>query len=131
MTYTRKIYGYQCDIYGHLNNGNYLPIYEEARAETLEQIDFPIDELLNQGIEIYVTRIEIDYIKGVKLGEIITVETVTSELTRIKGIWNQTIKNGKGEICNKAVVKGVFTKNGKPCRIPRVMYESMKSRIDN
>ena len=130
MRYSRKIYGFQCDIYGHLNNGNYLQIYEEARAETLEKIDFPIDKLLEMNIHIYVKRIEIDYILPIKLGEEIVIETITAEMSRIKGVWDQKIYNQAGDLCSRALVTGVFIQDEKPRRLPVDVFASMTQFLE-
>lgn len=129
MKYQRKLYGYQCDIYGHLNNSNYLQIYEEARSEALEQINFPIEKLMELGIYIYVTRIEIDYIKGVKLGETVSIISETETLSKIKSVWKQEIFNINGELCNRALVTGVFIREGKPFRLPKEIYQSMLQQL--
>ena len=130
MIYKRKIYGFQCDIYGHLNNGNYLQLYEEARAETLSSIDFPIEMLLEMNIQIFVKRIEIDYILPVKLGEEIAIETRTNKLSRIKGIWDQRIYNSAGDLCSQALVTGVFIGDGKPRRIPVDVLDAMVKALE-
>ena len=85
--FKRKIYGYECDIYGHLNNSNYLQLLEAARAEALIAMELPVPKLLEYGIAIFVSRIEIDYIKPLEIEEVATVRTKTGKITKVKGIW--------------------------------------------
>lgn len=128
MVYARKIYGYECDIYGHLNNANYLHIYEEARAELLEELGMSISAFKEHDINIYLTRIEVQFVKSISLEEIIKVHTDISKTTRLRSIWEQEIHNEEDELCNKAIVEGVFVSGGKPIRLPRPLFDQLKKR---
>ncbi len=123
MIHKRKIYGFMCDVYGHLNNANYLYIYEEARAEGLETIGIPIRNLNKQGIAIYLTEINLKFIKSVELEDTVTVKSEIVEYNRLKSVWEQKIYNSKEELCNIARVTGVFVKNGKPARISNEIFK--------
>ncbi|MCK9330147.1 MAG: thioesterase family protein [Candidatus Cloacimonetes bacterium] len=117
--FIKKIYGFECDIYGHLNNANYLQIYESARAEALSEMDMSISRLRELNISLYVIRVEIDYKKGIELEDTIMVLTKITENTRLSAFWYQEIYNSKGELCSKVLVKGVYVKDGKPYRIDK------------
>ena len=123
MEYKRKIFGFECDIYGHLNNAKYLQIYEEARADALEQMEMPIRKLRELGISIYLTRIIMDFKKGIQLEEIIKIESSVIELNKISSLWKHEIFNSENQLCNTAIVKGVFVKDGKPSRLSKEIYE--------
>jgi YbgC/YbaW family acyl-CoA thioester hydrolase len=125
LKYCRKVFGYECDIYGHLNNANYLHLYEEARSEVLESSSLPIKKLMVEGYHIYVVKIEIDFIKPVMLGETVTIMSVVESMNRLKGIWKQEILSEDNEICSRAQVTGVFIKNGKPVRLPKDLYSQL------
>ncbi|MFA5498801.1 MAG: acyl-CoA thioesterase [Candidatus Cloacimonadia bacterium] len=122
--YQRKIYGFECDIYGHLNNANYLHLLEEARSEALEQAGFSLKELNERGVHIYLKKIEIDYLLGVNFGEVITIKTSTMELSKIKFVWLQEIYNRAGKLTTKAIVTGIFSKDN---RIYRLSEDELKA----
>jgi len=67
FTYTKKIYGYECDIYGHMNNAIYLQLLESARSEALIDMDMPLSRLKEMGIQFFVYRVEMDYLKSLDL----------------------------------------------------------------
>jgi len=129
MQYKRKIFGYECDIYGHLNNANYLHLYEEARAEAMEQIQIPVRKFKEMGISIYLTHIELDFIKAIKLEEVVRIETSIAELSRVKSVWKQEIYNKQNRLCNSASITGVFVKNGQPTRISKELYKHISQFI--
>lgn len=126
--YRAKIYGYDCDIYGHLNNANYQNIYEAARSEMLDELGLPLSLLLSEGIHIYVRKITIEYLKGVTFGSEVTVRSRIGSLSRVKSVWYQEIYSSEDDLLNKAMVEGVFTKNGKPFRIPAEMERKLQQQ---
>lgn len=113
----RKIYGYECDIYGHLNNSNYLQFYESARSDALTDINFPIKKFNDLDIHLYIARIEIDYKKGVFLEDIVTIKSYMIQASRIGSTWIQKMYDSTGDLCNQVLVKVVHVKSGKPYRI--------------
>ena len=129
--YVRKIYGYECDIYGHLNNANYLHLYEEARSDCLTKMGIPIKTLNALDLQIFVTHIEEDFLKGVKLEEIVVIKSSPIKITRVKSIWKQDLYNEKGFLCNSLLLIAVFTRNGKPIRITKSMFENFYKYLEN
>ena len=128
--FKRKIYGYECDIYGHLNNSNYLQLLEAARAEALIEMGIPVAKLLEWDISIFVSNIDISYIKPLQIEQLATVMTRTSKITKVKGIWIQAIYNEDNILCAKATVTGVFTTLGKPVRIANELFQIMSEFIE-
>ncbi len=123
MEYKRRIFGFECDIYGHLNNASYLHIYEEARSVALEEMDFSIKKLVELGIHIYLVNINLQFKKAVEFEDRITIKTTLGKHSRVKAIWIQKIHNSKNDLCNIAEVEGVFIKMGKPYRLPQELYK--------
>jgi len=128
--YKRKIFGFECDIYGHLNNASYLNLYEEARSEVLDNLGHPIAKLMEQGIFLYLTRIDIQFKKEVNLGSMITITTKSEKTTKVRFFWYQEIHNESGDLCNSAQIEGAFVKNGRPYRIPEEMLDHFLSIQD-
>ncbi len=131
LEFKRKIYGYECDVYGHLNNSNYLQLLEAARAEALIEMGIPVAKLLEWKVSIFLSNIDISYIRPLKMEQVATVQTRTSKITKVKGVWLQEIYNEKNELCAKAIVTGVFTTEGKPVRIPQELFSIMLKFIEN
>lgn len=129
MQYTRKIFGYECDLYGHLNNANYLHLYEEARAVALQDIGLSVNKLSSLNWHIYVTRVELDFIKGLALEEVATVESTVEKISRVSSLWRQEIYDSTGALCNRAMVKAVFIKDGKPCRLDKNLYQKFQDSV--
>ncbi len=131
LEYKRKIFGYECDVYGHLNNANYLHIYEEARADALEQMNLPIRNLAELGYHIYLTNIELEFIRGLPLESVVKIQSWTEKANRLTAVWIQEIFNEDNEICNRAIVKGAFVKDGKPTRVSRELFSYFEPFINS
>jgi|SRR5690554_2589250 YbgC/YbaW family acyl-CoA thioester hydrolase len=129
--YRRKIFGYECDIYGHLNNAAYQHLYEEARSAALDEMQLPLKVLAELGIQIFVKRIEIDYISGVPFGLEIMIKSRVVEFSRVKSVWIQEIYHPDNRLLSRAVLTGVFTKESKPYRIDRNIAEKLARYQEN
>ncbi len=116
--YRKRIYGFECDIYGHLNNANYLHLLEEARSEAMTDIDMPINKLADLGWSVYIHRFELDYVKPLMLEEIATVKSEIVELNKVRSKWLQQVYNPAGDLCFRAYVYVVHVHGGKPARVP-------------
>ena len=123
FSFKKRIYGYECDIYGHLNNANYLPILEAARSEALQEMGMPIQKLLDLHWHLYVYRFEMDYIKALQLEEIIEVRSIVLTLNKVKSTWQQEIYDSKGELCFRSIMTAVFAHQGKPARLIPEIYD--------
>lgn len=123
FSFKKRIYGYECDIYGHLNNANYLPILEAARSEAMQDMGVTINRMLEQRWHIYILHFELDYIKAVQLEDIIEVKSRIVWMSRVKGQWIQEIYNSAGELCFTAKLIAVFAFEGKPARLAPQFYD--------
>jgi acyl-CoA thioesterase FadM len=92
---------------------------------TSEQ-NIPIRKLADIGFHIYLTNIEINFIKGLPLENIVTIKSRINSMNRLTSIWIQEIYNNSGDLCSVANVKGVFVKNGKPVRLSKDLFEQFK-----
>lgn len=131
MKYFRNIFGYECDIYGHLNNANYLHIYEEARSEYLSKIGFSIKNFKALGYDLVLVHIELDFIKAVELNSKIEVQSEIISLNRLKTVWQQKIFNANSQLCNQAEVVGVYLKDKKPVRLAKNTFKALSRKKKN
>ena len=123
FTHKKKIYGYECDVYGHLNNAIYLQIFEAARCEALKEVDMPLSKLKDDGIMMFVVRAEVDYKKGIMLDDEILVKSRIYKHDRLCVFWLQEIVNSAEELCSSAIIKIVYVKDYRPSRISKELFE--------
>lgn len=121
--FRKRIYGYECDVYGHLNNANYLQILECARAEAMLEMGMSVSRMRELDLQVFVRSFSLDYSKALDLEDTLTVRSWFDRMNRVKGHWVQQIFNSGGELCFKAEMVGVFASRGKAQRLPVEVFE--------
>jgi acyl-CoA thioester hydrolase len=106
---------YECDLQGVVNNANYQHYLEHARHDFLISKGISFAALHEEGIDLIVTRVEIDYKHPLRSLDRFVVRTAIQKEGNVRLVFNQEIFLLPG---NKPVVKakvtGVATKKGRP-----------------
>jgi len=112
---------YECDLQGIVNNAVYLNYFEHTRHTFLigKNIDFA--RLHAEGIDLVVSRIEIDYKLSLASGDLFVVRLNIIREGLLKLIFNQDIfKLPDNKLVARAKVIGVGLKRGRPIRLEDV-----------
>lgn len=106
---------YECDLQGVVNNANYQHYLEHARHEFLVSRGISFLQLHEEGIDLIVTRIEIDYKYPLRSRDkfIVSVEIQREGNARLVFIQDIHRLIDKKHIVH-ATVTGVATKKGRP-----------------
>ncbi len=96
------------DLYGHVNNANYLKIFEEARWNLISGNGYGLEQIQKLQKGPIILEIKIAFLKEVKAREeVIIVTHCTSYERKIGKIQQSMVRNG--EICATAeVTLGLF-----------------------
>lgn len=106
---------YECDLQGVVNNANYQHYLEHARHEFLIKKGVSFAELHEQGIDLIVTRVEIDYKYPLQSRDRFLIRTAIERNGNVRLLFIQNIYRLPDEKpVVKAKVTGVATRNGKP-----------------
>ena len=65
----------EIDSFGHVNHAVFLHYLEHARVEALEAAGFPWTALAERGWQLYVVRVEVDYVAEARRGDRLLVRT--------------------------------------------------------
>ena len=106
---------YECDIQGVVNNANYQHYLEHARHEYLITKGISFVKLHDDGIDLIVSKVEIDYKYPLRSMDrfIVTVDIQREGNVRLAFVQNiYRIPDNKLVVHGK--VTGVVTKRGKP-----------------
>lgn len=106
---------YECDIQGVVNNANYQHYLEHARHEYLVTKGISFSKLHDDGIDLIVSKVEIDYKYPLRSMDrfFVTVDVQREGNVRLAFIQNiYRIPDNKPVARGKII--GVATKNGKP-----------------
>ena len=106
---------YECDLQGVVNNANYQHYLEHARHEFLISKGVSFVQLHEVGIDLIVTKVEIDYIYPLKSRDKFIVRLNIQREGNARLVFNQDIYRMPDEKhVVHAKVTGVATKKGRP-----------------
>ena len=106
---------YECDLQGVVNNANYQHYLEHARHEFLISRGVDFAKLHEEGTDLIVTRVEIDYKFPLKSHDLFVVKLNLVREGNLRLIFEQDIfRLSDQKPIIQAKVTGVATRNGRP-----------------
>ena len=91
-----RIYYEDTDAGGVVYYANYLRFFERCRTEWLCASGFEQAELLRDpGIAFAVRRVDLEYLKPARLGDLVTVGLEVDEFTRSQIFFRQYVRHGE------------------------------------
>jgi acyl-CoA thioester hydrolase len=116
-----KVRDYECDLQGIVNNANYQHYLEHARHEYLQSLAIDFAGLHKEGIDLIVSRIEIDYKHPLQSRDEFTVSVLMKKEGNVRVLFNQEIRTIAGnKLAASARVFGVCLVKGRPVAPERI-----------
>jgi acyl-CoA thioester hydrolase len=118
---------YECDLQGVVNNAVYQNYLEHARHEYLHSIGIDFAALAQQGINLVVTRVEIDYKLSLTSGNRFVVEVRLERISPVRIGFRQDIyRLPDRKVVVKALVTGTaLNAKGRP-QLPKELAEILQ-----
>jgi acyl-CoA thioester hydrolase len=95
MQYTHqlelKVRDYECDMQGVVNNGVYQNYLEHARHEFLQSRGINFAEVTATGINLVVTRAELDYKNSLVSNDLFVVRSLVRQVSRVRFEFQQDV----------------------------------------
>lgn len=108
---------YECDLQGVVNNANYQHYLEHARHQFLISRGISFSQLHDQGTDLTVTKVEIEYKYPLRSHDRFVVRSTIRKEGHIRMTFIQDIFRIPDEkLIVRAKVTGVATRSGKPVR---------------
>ena len=127
FTLEMAVRDYECDLQGVVNNAVYQNYLEHARHEYLKSINIDFAGLAAQGINLVVTRVEIDYKSPLTSGDRFEVTVRPTRLSPLRIGFQQ-------EICRlpdlKPVVKALVTGTAVNAKGRPQLPEALKQALE-
>ena len=110
-----KVRDYECDVQGVVNNANYQHYLEHARHEYLISKGVSFMDYHEKGIDLIVTKVEIDYKYPLKSRDSFIVRMNLQKEGNVRLVFFQDIFRLPDEkLVVKAKITCAATKNGRP-----------------
>lgn len=115
-----KVRDYECDVQGVVNNSVYQNYLEHARHEFLLSRGINFVALAQQGINLVLTRAELEYKRSLRSGDEFWVGLRLTKLSKIRGLFIQNIyhKNTNAVILAAKIEWTALNSKGKPFHFP-------------
>lgn len=106
---------YECDIQGVVNNANYVHYLEHARHEFLISKGISFSQLHDEGTDLIVTRVEVDYKYPLRSRDKFIIRVNIQREGNARLVFIQDIfRLPDKKLIARAKVTGVATRNGRP-----------------
>jgi acyl-CoA thioester hydrolase len=86
-----KVRDYECDLQGVVNNGVYQNYLEHARHEFLQSQGINFAEVTAAGINLVVTRAELEYKNSLVSNDLFVVRSLIRQISRVRFEFQQDI----------------------------------------
>lgn len=117
-----RVRDYEVDLQGIVNNAVYQNYLEHARHEYLNSCDIDFARLHDEGKDLVVSRIEIDYKLSLKSRDEFKVISSVRKEGHLRIVFDQKIlRIPDNKLIIKAVVTGVCLNNERPVKPESVM----------
>lgn len=114
-----RVYIEDTDAGGIVFYANYLRFMERGRTEWLRDLNLQQCELLGQGIQLVVSRLECQYLRPAQLDDQLIVETSVSACQRTRIIFTQRVLKEGQCLCEGQVhVACISAHTQRPMRFP-------------
>ena len=124
-----KVRDYECDIQGVVNNANYQHYLEYARHEFLEYIGGSFSQMHDEGFDMMVSKITLEYKRPLRGGDKFVV-CINAQRKGAKLVFMQDIYNlADDSVVLKGEVDVICLKNGRLTR-GEVFDEMFKDLIN-
>lgn len=104
MDFPIRIYYEDTDAGGVVYHANYLHFFERARTEFLRQAGFSQQQLFSKNLAFVVKKMEIDYKFPARLDDLLTIQTIITELKKATIVFQQCLYKENFCLCEATVV---------------------------
>ena len=113
---------YECDLQGVVNNANYQHYLEHARHEFLISKGIGFARLHEDGTDLIITRVEIDYKYPLRSRDMFIVKTGIRREGYIRLVFVQDIfRLPDNKLIVRAKITGAATQKGRPVRPDQIV----------
>lgn len=128
FTLAFKVRDYECDIQGIVNNSVYQNYLEHTRHEFLLSRNIAFAQLAHEGINLVVTRAELNYKAPLRSGDKFWIGLNHTPKSAIRGVFHQQIFNTNGDLMLDSVFNWAAINNaGKPIKAKGLIEQLQQS----
>jgi acyl-CoA thioester hydrolase len=115
---------------GIVYHANFLKFIERARSDWVASMG--IDQLAmrdREGVVFAVRRVNAEFIKPARFGEVLDVRTDTASVTGARLVMDQVVWRGEEKLFAAQVTAACITLDGRPTRLPEAIRQLIDQRM--
>jgi acyl-CoA thioester hydrolase len=130
FTVELEVRDYECDLQGVVNHAVYLHYLEHARHLFLKSRGIDFAEYARNGLNLVVTRVELDYLQSLRSGDRFRVSLTLERVSRLRfGFRQDIVRIPDGTAMLRALVIGTaLNTSGRP-HLPAEVEQLLGTRI--
>ncbi len=126
-----RVYYEDTDVGGAMYHGNFIRFCEQGRSDLLRDLGLPVSEVTKKHKMAFVVRhLEADYLRMVKLDDLLSVESHVKNMKNTSFVMNQVIKCQNNTVFTMDVTLVCIDLQGKPVRIPEELINKLKDYLE-
>ncbi len=116
------------DRFGHVNNARFLEFFEWARWHWAERTGWDFEDLMAQGLDPAVVRIEIDYRTQLFFRDVVEIHTRVEQVKNRSFVLRQVMTRGEQTVAEaNVVVVLVNSRTGHSAELPTHLREILEN----
>lgn len=125
-----RVYYEDTDSAGVVYYANYLKFAERARTEALRALGINQSALMaDKGIGFVVRHIDMDFLKPLRLDDIVVIETSLQELRKVRMTMRQIIKKGSEPCASLTVTIACVDRQFRPAKMAENVMSALSSHF--
>lgn len=116
--YPIRIKEIDLDVYAHVNNAKYFEFFEEARWDFINQNGYGFAKIMETGLGPVVLEVTARYLKEIRLGDLINIETSLISYEGKVGKILQRMVRGQDICCSAEYTIGLFDLKARKLVLP-------------
>jgi acyl-CoA thioester hydrolase len=113
----------ETDAMGIVHHSRYLPIMEEARVAYLREIDHPYQSLRDEGLDLTVLEVFVQYRLPIRFDELVDVHLSLATVERASFQMAYLLAVDDQVRATAVTAHGCITTDGRPTRLPAWLRE--------
>jgi acyl-CoA thioester hydrolase len=127
--YRHRVPFYETDAMGVVHHANYVRYLELARIRWMDEHHRPYREYVAEGLHFATTRVELDYLRGVKFDEELEIVVWAAWVRGASLRMEYVLRGVGGTVASGATEHAMVGDNGRVRRIPEAQRRAMASVV--
>ena len=125
----QRVYFEDTDFSGRVYHARYLHFMERGRSDYLRLLGVHHRELAAEGLAFAVRHMEIDFLKGAAIDDVLTIRTAPAGVSGARVVLQQAVSRGDDRLVAAQVTIALIGGAGRATRLPAPIRAAFQERL--